>query len=763
MKSLKNRILDVLQEFRAKSYFKQVLFSYIVVSCFTFLIFSVLLLSVIQNQNYESLSEINTQNVAQARAFNNSTLADIANYGYNMLENATVRKLLYNDPLELSTSIIARDTYDSISFINSMITSLDFINFCTETVLTRSQRLSLEQYYDQDLLDYISNMVPNRRPVYFQPRETYVNGSHQTASRVLSIIYYQNRNGALVINLDYDSYISQINISHNNDTMEMILLNQNNMVMAATNPDLFMQDYTEEAVFTAICNQPSAAGNFVYDDDLGSHDICYYRDTKMGITYISVLHNTNAYLHSALFGMTFRYSVIYILVTLLLSLIFSWLTYRPVKKLKSTVGSKNLVENSMVTGDDFAFLESAFKNLVVKNSALSKAHQSYEDQQMQRRLHALLEQTDSNAYISNDELEALDSCFTYKKYLIFIVDMNMTDSAETLDMDIPLIKFIISNVITEIFEPVAEITNIETISTRSVFIANFEQFEQSAFRSITEKARLFFLSIGLFKISFGFGSITDDLDSLSSSYGNAQLALNNGLLFAPDCIQFYDDLQLLSPSEQRYPYDIDLGIINALKNNSQETLDTELDNFFETIRLFSYDQIYRSIHQLNASLLRFEYINNLSSAAENQDWNIVSQKNFEQLKEELRTRCHDDIRYLLEVKLHSSSKDELIVQVQKIVEENIYNPNLSVVIVAEQVDLSVNYLRTLYKENTGESLSSYITNIKLSIICDLLSNTDTPIQDISDKLGFATKNYFFTFFKKHMNMTPNQYRSQSVR
>ena len=130
-------------------------------------------------------------------------------------------------------------------------------------------------------------------------------------------------------------------------------------------------------------------------------------------------------------------------------------------------------------------------------------------------------------------------------------------------------------------------------------------------------------------------------------------------------------------------------------------------------------------------------------------------------REQFQNRCHSDIQALSEIKLHNHSKDALISQVQNLVSENIYNANLSVIMIAEQVGLSVNYLRNIYKENTGESLSTYITGCKLEIIYELLAKTDTSIQEISDRLGFATKNYFFTFFKKHTGMTPNQYRSQN--
>lgn len=77
---------------------------------------------------------------------------------------------------------------------------------------------------------------------------------------------------------------------------------------------------------------------------------------------------------------------------------------------------------------------------------------------------------------------------------------------------------------------------------------------------------------------------------------------------------------------------------------------------------------------------------------------------------------------------------------------------------ADKVDLSVNYLRNIYKESTGESLSAHISQAKLDLICEMLQTSDLSIQEISEKLQFTTHNYFFTFFKKHMGVTPKQYR-----
>ena len=126
----------------------------------------------------------------------------------------------------------------------------------------------------------------------------------------------------------------------------------------------------------------------------------------------------------------------------------------------------------------------------------------------------------------------------------------------------------------------------------------------------------------------------------------------------------------------------------------------------------------------------------------------------------LAERCAGDIEQLSKTKEADSGKKELIGEIIGLVEDNLYNPDLSVVFLADHVHLSVNYLRNVFKENTGDSLSSYITQKKLALICNLLLNTDMSLSEISDKLGFSTKNYFFTFVKKHTGMTPGDYRKK---
>lgn len=89
-----------------------------------------------------------------------------------------------------------------------------------------------------------------------------------------------------------------------------------------------------------------------------------------------------------------------------------------------------------------------------------------------------------------------------------------------------------------------------------------------------------------------------------------------------------------------------------------------------------------------------------------------------------------------------------------------YDRSIQVKDIAEAVNLHHGYLHRLFRSQTGQSLTEYLTELRLAKAKMLLSQTDVPIQDICDYIGVGSREYFHALFKKHMNLTPVQYRTQ---
>ncbi len=70
------------------------------------------------------------------------------------------------------------------------------------------------------------------------------------------------------------------------------------------------------------------------------------------------------------------------------------------------------------------------------------------------------------------------------------------------------------------------------------------------------------------------------------------------------------------------------------------------------------------------------------------------------------------------------------------------------------------YLSTLFKKETGDTLSEYIQKRRLSVAQRLLTQTNLPISLISQNCGYDTLSYFSSVFRQKFGVSPREYRKQ---
>ncbi len=86
--------------------------------------------------------------------------------------------------------------------------------------------------------------------------------------------------------------------------------------------------------------------------------------------------------------------------------------------------------------------------------------------------------------------------------------------------------------------------------------------------------------------------------------------------------------------------------------------------------------------------------------------------------------------------------------------------DLSLKTMAFAIGHNPSYLSRLYKQKAGKTLSETINELKLEKAKELLASPQYRINDISKAIGFYSEHYFYRFFKKAMNMTPQEYRDK---
>lgn len=87
-----------------------------------------------------------------------------------------------------------------------------------------------------------------------------------------------------------------------------------------------------------------------------------------------------------------------------------------------------------------------------------------------------------------------------------------------------------------------------------------------------------------------------------------------------------------------------------------------------------------------------------------------------------------------------------------------YSEDMTVTDMAEEIHFSKNYIRTIFKEGTGQTILEYITNYRFERACELLKQPEYKVKDVSSKVGYENTSYFCSVFTKRFGITPNEYR-----
>lgn len=96
--------------------------------------------------------------------------------------------------------------------------------------------------------------------------------------------------------------------------------------------------------------------------------------------------------------------------------------------------------------------------------------------------------------------------------------------------------------------------------------------------------------------------------------------------------------------------------------------------------------------------------------------------------------------------------------IKEYINRNYKQPWLTVESVCELYNVNASYMSRMFKQDIGFSIKSYIINLRIAEALLLLRDTKITAKEIAYAVGFSDEIHFLKTFKKHIGMTPKQYR-----
>lgn len=107
--------------------------------------------------------------------------------------------------------------------------------------------------------------------------------------------------------------------------------------------------------------------------------------------------------------------------------------------------------------------------------------------------------------------------------------------------------------------------------------------------------------------------------------------------------------------------------------------------------------------------------------------------------------------------LQENANYRVVVYVEDYIENHYMEP-ISVEMIASEIGLSPNYVRSIFKNGNGMTIKNHLSEYRLDKACKLLKNTSAKVSRIAQMVGYDNVSYFCAIFQKRFGKTPNEWR-----
>ena len=192
-----------------------------------------------------------------------------------------------------------------------------------------------------------------------------------------------------------------------------------------------------------------------------------------------------------------------------------------------------------------------------------------------------------------------------------------------------------------------------------------------------------------------------------------------------------------------------------------EVLDTVMDNIWEMGNLVNSGILIRDgMNELLdkiTEVCRYLYRDDPDAEAVLSEWGRCSKycwnrERYEQIYHKYAGDLTDTIQNTLDMK-----EKRPIRQIKQYIQEH-FNEDITLNIIAEELDLSPSYVSKLFKKELNIGFVQYLNELRIEYVKQMLTTTSDSVGQIADKVGYHDEKYLMRLFKKEVGLTTNEYR-----
>jgi two-component system response regulator YesN len=587
--------------------------------------------------------------------------------------------------------------------------------------------------------------------------------SHILLVKKLPINIYKGTSGVIVVNVP--NYRLQKLIPEYNGESDTIVFDADyRLLTRVSNPD-FSQEKIDQVVQHLKASTKDKGSNELRLQD-GSIGITYKKSAFNGWVYVSLVSIEQITKESGAIGWyTFYVCTGVFLILLVLSLIGSNRIYTPIRLVFESAAGDKAIENR--NEDELQFIGKHIVSLRTSQSRLLDQIQGHTKQLKEFFVRKLL-----LGELNGQEIKEKTEQFQYEwggdSYCVLTVQIDTLAGTRFQENDHDLLMFAVNNIVSELTLPESRLEPVVIGGNQVTLLRNRTSSSEQGKNDVYALSELIQTTVkeilGL-QISIGISGFYTNLNRGAQAYRESLEALKYRIRFGEEAILHVEDVLPDHRIQTIFPEWIEKQLIDALKIPD---LDKAQQLLHEFLTVMLRDPIRHQEYQMILFRLLADLIREIQNAGENlQASSQEDRQLFEQLFN-LKTIAETESWFmktvlepmvtLLNKKWESQNKNISEHMIEIIHEE--FESDLTLDLCATRLNYHPNYLKTVFRKETGVNFSDYVSQYRLNQAKKWLLETDMKVSQIAERLRYQNSQNFIRYFRKMEDMTPGDYRKK---
>lgn len=370
--------------------------------------------------------------------------------------------------------------------------------------------------------------------------------------------------------------------------------------------------------------------------------------------------------------------------------------------------------------------------------------------------------------VNEESLQFMEVSFQSEDFLVMVIDIEEIDAfvPEKSEKQWAITRFIVSNICQELVSGNNHNFVVELGQKRLGLIINEENIEKSEqltaiiqdFKDILKER------FGIL-ISVGVGMPHKGMNQIVNSYREAIQALHYRMIIGNHKIIYFNETND-DAYDYYYPAEIEMQLMNCIKIADFEQTEKILDQVFaenfltRRISLSKGKCLFFNMMSTHVKILNDMKVNHQNVFGEEQDpvQQVLACQTVEEIHEKIKVIYQKLCEEMKEKR--SEHSEHLLTNIINYIHKHYADPMISLTSIAEEMNITPQYLSSFFKKHQGENVTEFIAKIRIEAAKQLLENTTLTISQIAKQIGYANDIGLIRLFKKQEGITPGKYRTK---